>query len=464
MTPLTAPASSPIAELLQRQRAYWASGATRDLAFRLGQLKALRQAIVTDQADIIDAARQDLGRPEFEGYFEVGTISELDYVIKNLHRWAMPRRASLPLSQWPGSAWVQPEPLGVVLIVGPWNYPFQLMISPLMGAIAAGNCALLKPSELAPATSAVLARLVARTFDPAHVAVVEGGVETAQALLAERFDHIFFTGGERVGKIVMRAAAEHLTPVTLELGGKSPCIVDANVDLAVAARRIVWGKYLNAGQTCVAPDYLLVDERIKDDLVAALTARIREGYGENPAQSPDYSRIVNDRQWERLVGLLDQGTLLAGGEHDRAQRYIAPTLIDGIGWDSPIMQAEIFGPILPILTYSKLDAAIAALSQRPKPLALYVFSRDRQVQTQVLETTTAGSVCINDVILQIAVWDLPFGGVGSSGIGAYHGRHSFNTFSHQKSVLKKPFWMDLDWRYPPYRDKVKLFRKFIGLS
>jgi aldehyde dehydrogenase (NAD+) len=462
MTTLAAPAT--VAELLRRQRAYWATGATRSLDFRLDRLKALQAAIVKYQAEIIDAAKQDLGRPEFEGYIEVAVIGELDYVIKHLRRWAKPRKASIPLSQMPGSAWVQPEPLGVALIIGPWNYPFQLIISPLMGAIAAGNCAMLKPSELAPATSSVLAQLIDETFDPAHVALVEGGVDTAQALLAEKFDHIFYTGGERVGKIVMQAAAQHLTPVTLELGGKSPCIIDADVNVDVAARRIVWGKCLNAGQTCVAPDYLLVDERIKAELVAALQQRIKDCYGENPAQSPDYSRVVNERQFDRLVGLLGQGTILAGGDHNRGDRYIAPTLMDDISWDAPIMQEEIFGPILPILTYRDLGDAIANLNQRPKPLALYLFSRDRQVQAQVLEQTTAGSVCINDVILQITVWDMPFGGVGSSGIGAYHGQYSFDTFSHLKSVLKKPFWLDMDWRYPPYESKVKLFQKMIGLS
>ncbi|MBE9158249.1 aldehyde dehydrogenase [Nodosilinea sp. LEGE 06152] len=455
---------APVADLLVRQRAYWNTGATHSLEFRLAQLKALREAILTYQADIIDAARQDLGRPEFEACFEIGTIGELDYVIKHLPRWVKHRKVSLSLSQKPGSAWVQPEPLGVVLIIGPWNYPFQLIISPLMGAIAAGNCAILKPSELAPATSKVLARLVEATFDPAHVALVEGGVDTAQALLAERFDHVLFTGGERVGKLVMQAAAQHLTPVTLELGGKSPCIVDVDVNVEVAARRIVWGKFLNAGQTCIAPDYLLVDERVKAELVTALQQRIVECYGENPAENPDLSRVLNDCQFDRLVGLLNQGNILAGGEHDRSDRYIAPTLIDSVSWDDPIMQEEIFGPILPILTYRSLDEAIATLRQRPKPLALYLFSRDRQVQTQVLDRTTAGSVCINDVILQVAVWNLPFGGVGSSGIGRYHGQHSFDTFSNLKSVLKKPFWMDVDWRYPPYEGKVKQFRKLIGLS
>lgn len=461
---MTTLAAAPVADLLRRQRAYWATGATRSLDFRLDQLKALRAAIVTYQAEIIDAAKHDLGRPEFEGYIEVAVIGELDYAIKHLRRWAKPRRASLSLSQMPGSAWVQPEPLGVALIIGPWNYPFQLIISPLMGAIAAGNCAILKPSELAPATSSVLARLIEETFDPAYVALVEGGADTAQALLAEKFDHILFTGGERVGKIVMQAAAQHLTPVTLELGGKSPCIVDVDVNVEIAARRIVWGKFLNAGQTCIAPDYLLVDERVKADLVTALKQRIAECYGENPANSPDFSRVVNERQFDRLVGLLGQGDIVVGGDHNRSDRYIAPTLIDNVSWDDPVMQEEIFGPILPILTYRSLDEAIASLNQRPKPLALYVFSRDRQVQTQVLDRTTAGSVCINDVILQVAVWDLPFGGVGSSGMGHYHGQYSFDTFSNLKSVFKKPFWLDMDWRYPPYESKVKLFRKMMGLS
>ncbi|PSN16221.1 aldehyde dehydrogenase family protein [filamentous cyanobacterium CCT1] len=457
-------AAAPVADLLRRQRAYWATGAPRSLDFRLDRLKALRAAIVKYQAEIIDAAKHDLGRPEFEGYIEVAVIGELDYAIKHLRRWAKPRRASIALSQMPGSAWVQPEPLGVALIIGPWNYPFQLIISPLMGAIAAGNCAILKPSELAPATSTVLARLIEETFDPAYVALVEGGVDTAQALLAEKFDHILFTGGERVGKIVMQAAAQHLTPVTLELGGKSPCIVDVDVNVEVAARRIVWGKFLNAGQTCIAPDYLLVDERVKADLMTALKQRMAECYGENPAHSPDFSRVVNERQFDRLVGLLGQGNIVMGGEHDRSDRYIAPTLIDGVSWDDPIMQEEIFGPILPILTYRDLDEAIASLSQQPKPLALYVFSRDRQVQTQVLDRTTAGSVCINDVILQVAVWNLPFGGVGSSGMGRYHGQYSFDTFSNLKSVFKKPFWLDMDWRYPPYESKIKLFQKMMGLS
>ena len=460
----TLPASPPMAALLQHQRDFFATGATRSAEFRLTQLKNLRQAVVRYQEEIVEAARVDLGRPAFEGYFEVGVISELDHAIKHLRAWMRPRKVSLPLSQRPGAAWVQPEPLGVMLVIGPWNYPFQMIISPLVGAISAGNCAILKPSEHAPATAKVLAKLVAETFDPAHVALVEGGVETAQALLAERFDHILFTGGERVGKLVMQAAAQHLTPVTLELGGKSPCIVAPDADLAVTARRIVWGKFLNVGQTCIAPDYVLVHESIKPALVEALKQRIQACYGENLAQSPDLSRIVNEQQFDRLVGLLDRGNILIGGDYNRSDRFIAPTLIDGVTWEDPIMQEEIFGPLLPILTYRTLDEAITAINQRPKPLTTYLFSKDKATQDNVLHQTTSGSLCINDVILQVAVWDLPFGGVGNSGIGHYHGPYSFNTFSNLKSVLKKPFWMDLDWRYPPYEGKIQLFKRFIGLS
>jgi aldehyde dehydrogenase (NAD+) len=450
--------------LLNQQRTFWASGAPRDLGFRLAALKRLRQAIVDRQAEIVAAVQQDLGRPEFEGYFEVGTISELDYVLQHLPAWVRPQPVPLALNQRPGKAWIQPQPKGVVLIIGPWNYPFQLILSPLIGAIAAGNCALVKPSELAPATAAVLTQLVAATFDPGHVAVVEGGVETAQALLAEKFDHIFFTGGERVGRLVLQAAAPHLTPVTLELGGKSPCLVTPDIDVVVAARRIIWGKFLNAGQTCVAPDYLLVEESLQPALTRALQDRLSHCYGANPAQSPDYGRIVNDRQFDRLVGLLGSGRLLQGGEYDRQSRYLAPTLIDQVSWSDPVMQEEIFGPILPILPYRHLDEAIALINQHPQPLALYLFCRDREVQQRVIASTQAGTVCLNDVILQVAVWDLPFGGRGPSGMGTYHGRHSFQTFSHAQGVLRKPFWLDMDWRYPPYGNKVKLFKRFLRLE
>ncbi len=452
------------AEILKAQRAFFATGKTKPIEFRLEQLQRLKAAIQGRQAEIVQAVRTDLGRPEYEGYFEVGVLSELSYILKQFKSWAKPRRVGLPLPQLPGSAWVQPEPLGVILIIGPWNYPFQLLISPLMGAIAAGNCAILKPSELAPATSGVVAALVKETFDPEYVAVVEGGVETAQALLAEKFDHIFFTGGSRVGQIVMEAAAKQLTPVTLELGGKSPCIVDKEINVEVTAKRIIWGKFLNAGQTCVAPDYLLVQEEIKPKLLPALQQVMAEFFGEDPAQSPDFARIINERQFDRLGSLLPGEEILVGGETDRDSRYIAPTLLNNVSWDAPIMQEEIFGPLLPILTYKTLEEAIAQINARPKPLALYLFSRNQAIQDQVLAATSSGGVCLNDVFLQVAIWGLPFGGVGNSGIGAYHGQTSFETFSHLKSVLKKPFWLDLAWRYAPYAKKLDFFKKMINAS
>lgn len=460
MTPVsqTDSETTAVVDVLSAQRAYFATGSTRPITFRVAQLERLKAATLKHQTAIIEAVQADLGRPAFEGYFELGILSELTYILKHLKAWAKPHRVGLPLTQWPGSAWVQPEPLGVVLIIGPWNYPFQLLLSPLMGAIAAGNCAVLKPSELAPATSKVVANLVRETFDPKYIAVVEGGVETAQMLLAHKFDHIFFTGGTRVGQIVMEAAAKQLTPVTLELGGKSPCIVDTDVDLAVTARRIVWGKFINAGQTCIAPDYLLVQETLKPDLITALKQTIREFFGDDPAQSPDLARVVNDRQFDRLIHLLTPEQVILGGEHQRENRYIAPTLMDNVDWNDPVMQAEIFGPILPILTYQEISEAIASINARPKPLALYLFTRNPALQEQVLAETSSGGVCLNDVFLQVAIWGMPFGGVGDSGIGAYHGKTSFDTFSHHRSVLKKPFWFDLAWRYAPYADKLRFFK------
>ncbi|MEL6603646.1 MAG: aldehyde dehydrogenase [Cyanobacteria bacterium J06614_10] len=466
MTALQTPpaSSSSVQTLVQTQRTFFATGKTKSIDYRLYQLKQLKSAILERQDAIVQAAKADLGRPEFEGYFEIGVLAELSYVIKYLKSWAKPQKVGLPIAQLPGSAWVQSEPLGCVLIIGPWNYPFQLVISPLIGAIAAGNCAIIKPSEIAPATSAVVAELIAATFPPEYVAVQEGGVETSQALLAEKFDHIFFTGGTRVGKIVMEAAAKQLTPVTLELGGKSPCIVDANVDVKVAAKRIVWGKYLNAGQTCVAPDYLLVHEKVKPALLSALQVVIREAFGDDPAQSPDLSRLVSDRQFDRVASLLEGEDILIGGQTDRAERFIAPTVLNNVSWDAPVMQEEIFGPVLPVLSYQDIDSAIAQINARPKPLALYIFSRDEALQNHILSATSSGGACINDVFLHVAIWGMPFGGVGDSGIGAYHGKTSFDTFSHQKSVLKKPFWPDIDWRYPPYKDKVEFFKKIISLS
>ncbi|MGC1310516.1 MAG: aldehyde dehydrogenase [Phormidesmis sp.] len=467
MTAISIPPTSALLsaeQVLQAQRAFFATGQTKPIDYRIAQLKKLKEAVLEHQDAIVQAAKDDLGRPEFEGYFEIGVLAELSYVLKHVKAWAKPRKVGVPLAQMPASAWVQPEPLGSILIIGPWNYPFQLLISPLIGAIASGNCAVIKPSEIAPATSRVVAQLIQSIFEPEYVAVLEGGVEVAQSLLAQKFDHILFTGGTRVGQIVMEAAAKQLTPVTLELGGKSPCIVDKDIKLEVAAKRIVWGKFLNAGQTCVAPDYLLVHEEIKAEFLETLQQVLKEAYGDDPQQSPDLSRLVSDRQFDRVAKLIEGEEILIGGQTDREDRYIAPTVLNNVSWDAPVMQEEIFGPVLPVLTYRGIEEAIAQINARPKPLALYLFTRSKSLQETVLSATSSGGVCLNDVFLHVAIWGMPFGGVGNSGIGAYHGQTTFDRFSHLKSVLKKPFWLDIDWRYAPYGNKIEFFKKIMNFS
>ncbi|MGL5059592.1 MAG: aldehyde dehydrogenase [Microcoleus sp.] len=451
-----------VSDIIKQQRQFFATGKTKDVDFRLEQLKKLKSAIVANQSQIVDAVKADLNRPEYEAYFEIASIAEVNYAIKNLKSWVKPRKVPTSIDQFPASARIYPEPLGVVLIIGPWNYPFQLMISPLVGAIAAGNCAILKPSEIAAHTSEVVTDMISKTFDPAFITAVEGGVEISQQLLAEKFDRIFFTGGTKIGRIVMEAAAKNLTPVTLELGGKSPCIVDSDVQVEYTAKRIAWGKFINAGQTCIAPDYLLVDKKVKPDLMQALKASIQEFYGDDPQTSPDYSRIINRRQLERLSAFLKDGEVWVGGKTNPEDRYIAPTVLDKVSWDAPVMQDEIFGPILPVLEYEDLGDAIAQINARPKPLALYLFSKDKQKQERVLRETSSGGMCINDTVMQVGVTTLPFGGVGDSGIGSYHGKASFDTFSHEKSVLQKSFLLDLKWRYAPYKGKLDLIKKIIG--
>ena len=453
----------PVTELITSQRQFFATGKTKDVNFRIAQLKKLKQAIKDNQNDVLSALKADLNKPEFESFFELVVTQDIDHALKQIKSWVKPKRAKVNLNLLPGSAQIIPEPLGTVLIIGPWNYPFSLMISPLIGAIAAGNCAILKPSEVAPQTSQVVAKLIQENFDPSYITVVEGAVETAQQLLAENFDHIFFTGGTKVGKIIMEAAAKNLTPVTLELGGKSPCVVDTEIDLKETAKRITWGKFLNAGQTCIAPDYLLVNREIKADLVTEIKQCIEKFYGTNPAESPDFARIISDRQFNRLESLLQDGDIITGGKTNSQERYIAPTLMENISLEVPLMQEEIFGPILPILEYNNLTEAINFINQRPKPLALYLFSKSKQKQTQILENTSSGGVCLNDTIMHVGVTDLPFGGVGNSGIGSYHGKYSFDTFSHFKSVLKKPFRLDLNWRYAPYEKKLAQMRKLLGI-
>jgi aldehyde dehydrogenase (NAD+) len=459
---VSSPSRDRLQNILQQQRQFFATGATKPIEFRVAQLKALRQAVQDHEAAITAAVKADLHKSVFEAYAaELGVVKDIDHALQRLRTWVKPKSVGVGLMQAPAWARIQPEPLGVVLIIGPWNYPIQLMLSPLVGAIAAGNCVVMKPSELAPESSQIIAKIMGQAFDPQYIAVVEGGVEASQAVLAQKFDHIFFTGGTAIGKIVMTAAAQHLTPVTLELGGKSPCIVDREIDVDTTARRIAWGKYMNAGQTCIAPDYLLVQRQIKPTLLQAIEAAIHQFYGDDPIHSDDYGRIISDKHYQRLTSLLPSGRILVGGQTQASDRYIAPTVMDQVSPDAPVMQDEIFGPILPVLEYDELEEAIAFVSARPKPLALYVFSKNKAVQQRVLQSTSSGGVCVNDTVLQVGVPDLPFGGVGDSGMGSYHGKTSFDTFSHFKSILYKPFWLDFKLRYAPYADKINLLKQFI---
>jgi aldehyde dehydrogenase (NAD+) len=448
-------------EIVAGQKRYFAAGRTRSLAVRGAALRALRSALAAREADLLAALAEDLGKPAAEAYLsEVGlVIREIDYVLKRLSSWARPRRVRTPLLSRPGTSWIQPEPYGAVLVIAPWNYPVQLSLSPLVAALAAGNCAVLKPSELAPASSRALAGIIGETFDPGLVKAVEGGAETARALLEEKFDYIFYTGSLRVGRLVMAAAAKNLTPVTLELGGKNPCLVDRDVPVQTAGRRIAWGKFFNAGQTCVAPDYLLVHREVRERLLAALGEAIEEFYGTDPQTSPDYGRIINRDHHRRLTRLLEGSRPEIGGGGDEAERYLAPTVVSLDSPDHPLMEEEIFGPILPVLAYRELEEALEIIARRPRPLALYLFTRDRKLRRRVLDETSSGTVCVNDTISQITNPELPFGGVGESGMGVYHGRAGFETFSHQKSVMARSFRFDLKLKYPPYRTSLKILRK-----
>jgi aldehyde dehydrogenase (NAD+) len=455
------------AETIHKQRDFFHTSQTKEVSFRIQQLKTLKQAIIENEAAIFNALKADLNKPVVESFNAeiLLVIKEIEYAIKNIKNWTKPKKAEVPWQFFPASAKIYPEPLGVVLIIGAWNYPFQLVVAPLIGAIAAGNCAIIKPSEIASHTSNLIVEIFEKYFDKSYLAAIEGGVETSQTLLAEKFDHIFFTGGAAVGKIVMQAAAKQLTPVTLELGGKSPCIVDSNIDLKIAARRITWGKFFNAGQTCLAPDYLLVDKKIKDNLLNEIKKCLQEFYGENPAKSPDYARIINQKQFDRLVNYLKylkNGKIIIGGETTSEERYIAPTIIDSVSWEDAIMQEEIFGPILPVIEFTDIAEAINIINSQPKPLALYLFSQNQNLQKQVISETSFGGGCINHTIIHYAVPSIPFGGIGNSGIGSYHGKASFDTFSHYKSVLKKPFLLDVKVLYPPYEGKLSLLRRIFG--
>ncbi|GAA1183659.1 aldehyde dehydrogenase (NAD+) [Kitasatospora gansuensis] len=421
-------------------RATFATGRTRPLDWRLNQLAALR-ALLTEQSEAFQQAlHTDLGKGPTEAYrTEIGfTVRELDHTVEHLKQWLEPKAAAVPAVFQPAEARVVREPLGVVLVIAPWNYPLQLALAPLVGALAAGNTVLVKPSELAPATSATMARLLPQYLDPEAVAVVEGAVPETTALLEQRFDHIFYTGNGAVGRIVMAAAAKHLTPVTLELGGKSPVIVDTDADLAVTAQRLVRGKFLNAGQTCVAPDYVLAVGDTAAELTAELATAVQEIYGDDPSADPEYGRIVNTRHFDRLTALLADGRTVTGGTHDRDARYLAPTVLADVSPEAPVMRAEIFGPILPVLPVPDLDAAIAFVNERDKPLALYAFTESDLTKQRLAEETSSGALVFGLPVSHLAVPELPFGGVGESGMGRYHGEYSIDTFSHTKAVLDKP--------------------------
>ncbi len=456
-----------IPDIVQELRDGYRKGVLRDVESRRVQLRRLRALFVEQEDRLIDALVADVGKPRIEAYStEIAfTINEIDHTMKHLDTWTKPTKVKVPLTLWPGSAMLRPEPLGTVCIIAPWNYPVQLLFAPLVAALAAGNTAVLKPSEVTPTVSALIEELVPRYFDASTVAVVTGAVDETTALLEQRYDHIFYTGNGKVGRIVMRAAAEHLTPVTLELGGKSPAIVAADANIEVAAKRIAWAKFLNAGQTCVAPDYVLVDERVEDELVSALAAAVTTFYGDDPRQSNDYARIVNERHHDRLMKLLEAGgydATVIGGTGDRASRYIAPTVLAGVKPDAAVMDDEIFGPILPVLGVGDVDEAIRFVNDRDKPLALYAFSSDDDTLEHVVSSTSAGGVTLNHAMLHLAVPDLPFGGVGESGMGSYHGKSGFDTFSHLKAVLDKPTRPDPALMYPPYTNlKKRILRTFM---
>ncbi|MFS4745116.1 aldehyde dehydrogenase [Staphylococcus aureus] len=445
-------------------KAFFNTQQTKDISFRKEQLKKLSKAIKSYESDILEALYTDLGKNKVEAYAtEIGiTLKSIKNARKELKNWTKTKNVDTPLYLFPTKSYIKKEPYGTVLIIAPFNYPFQLVFEPLIGAIAAGNTAIIKPSELTPNVARVIKRLINETFDANYIEVIEGGIEETQTLIHLPFDYVFFTGSENVGKIVYQAASENLVPLTLEMGGKSPVIVDETANIKVASERICFGKFTNAGQTCVAPDYILVHESVKDDLITALSKTLREFYGQNIQQSPDYGRIVNLKHYHRLTSLLnsEQMNIVFGGHSDEDERYIEPTLLDHVTSDSAIMQEEIFGPILPILTYQSLDEAIAFIHQRPKPLSLYLFSEDENATQRVINELSFGGGAINDTLMHLANPKLPFGGVGASGMGRYHGKYSFDTFTHEKSYIFKSTRLESGVHLPPYKGKFKYIKAF----
>ena len=453
-----------IATILAKQHAFFASGRTIPVSFRQEQLHKLKRSMLAHEKDLNEALQKDLGKSRMESYMcEVGlTLSELTWMQRHLDSLSAEKRVPTPLAQFAARSFRSPSPYGTVLIMSPWNYPVLLTLEPLIDAIAAGNTAIVKPSAYAPYTCEVMKQIIEECYPQSYVAVVTGGRAENQTLLQQRFDMIFFTGGKTVGREVLRHAAEYLTPVTLELGGKSPCIVDSSAKIKLAARRIVFGKYLNCGQTCVAPDYVLCDKTIRDELVLAIQAEIRRQFGAAPLENPNYGKIVNRKHFERLLGLIDERKLVCGGQNNPDTLRIAPTVLTDVTWEDAIMGEEIFGPILPVLTFDTLEEAIQMVEARPHPLALYFFSENKTAQSQVLNCCRFGGGCINDTIIHLATSAMPFGGVGESGMGGYHGKAGFETFSHYRSIVDKKTWMDLPIRYQNYTAlKEKMLHMFL---
>ena len=450
-------------ELIKEQRAFFNNRTTGDISFRKQSLTALQKAIRKYEKELSEALRKDLGKAPFESYMtEIGFIlSEIRHTLKHLDKWAAAKRCKTPLFLFGSTSHTRPEPYGIVLILSPWNYPVQLLLAPLVGAIAAGNCAILKPSPRTGHTNHILGKLISETFPPQYIAFLETDNRQTDNLLKQHFDYIFYTGGVAFGKRIMMAAAKNLTPVTLELGGKSPCIVDNDAHIQIAARRIVWGKYLNCGQTCVAPDYIFVHREVKDKLITALQAEIERQYGKSPQESPDYPRIISQDHFYNLLLLLKQGHIVAGGKYDDKDLYIAPTVISGILPENRIMSEEIFGPILPLLDFDDIDNVIDYVNNQEKPLALYYFGQNKKKARYVLQNTSSGGACINDVVTHVANTHLPFGGVGSSGTGAYHGKYSFDTFSHTRSIVQSTTRFNIGMKFAPYDGKLKWLKKIM---
>lgn len=454
-----------IEQILEMQRNYFNSGATLPVDFRISMLKKLYAAVKKYEHEIEAALTEDLGKSDFEGFMcETGIVlSEISYMIRHTGKFASRHRVHTPLAQFASHSYKQPSPYGNTLIMSPWNYPFLLTIDPLADAIAAGNTAVVKPSAYSPATSALVAKIIEESFSPEYIAVVTGGRKENSELLNQKFDFVFFTGGQNVGREVLRHTAETLTPAVLELGGKSPCVIDSTAKLKLAAKRIVFGKYLNCGQTCVAPDYVLCHSSVKDQLIKEICTQITAQYSSEPLQNPDYGKIINEKHFHRILGLINPAKVVLGGESNESTLQIAPTVMDNVSWDDAVMQEEIFGPVLPVLTFDSYDELYRIMSSKPKPLAFYFFAEDKQRIREVTERCSYGGGCINDTIIHLATSEMGFGGVGESGMGSYHGKAGFDAFSHTKSIVDKKTWIDLPMRYQPYKKGIygKLLHMFL---